>query len=210
MFRVTWKGRFVGVAALCCQLATAALAAPQQASVYRPSDSPGDVRGVGTESQDIVAMSDQMVRDMLTVPVLMNAAKPPRVLIDPDKFKNQSSEMIDKALITDRILVGLNRAAGGRVMFVSREDIQDVQNERALKDQGQVDVGTTGRTRAVAGVDYMLSGRISTRDAVDPGSGRHSRFTQILFKLVDVEYDTIVWSNIYEFKKEAGDNVIYR
>ena len=155
-------------------------------------------------------MSYQMVRDMLTVPQLLNAKTAPRVIIDPDKFKNQSSEIIDKALITDRILVGLNRAAGGRVMFISREDIADVQSERDLKDEGKVDVGTTGRTRAVAGGDYILTGRISTRDAVDPSTGGHSRFTQILFKLVDLEYDNIIWSNIYEFKKEAGDNVIYR
>lgn len=184
--------------------------AARPASVYQAPDSPGNIRGVGTESQDIIAMSDQMVRDMLTVPQLLNAKTPPRVIIDPDKFRNQSSEIIDKALITDRILVGLNRAAGGRVMFLSREDSADIDNERQMKDEGKVDVGTTGRTRAVAGGDYILTGRISTRDALDPSTGGHSRFTQILFKLVDLEYSNIIWSNIYEFKKEAGDNVIYR
>lgn len=190
-------------------LASGSLAASPP-TLYRPSDSPGAVKGVGTESQDILSMSDQIVRDMLNIPELMNAKTPPRVIIDPSKFKNQSSEIIDKALITDRILVGLNRAAGGRVMFVSREDVEDVDTERHLKDDGRVDVGTTGRTRAMAGGDYMLSGRISTRDAVDPQSGVKSRFTQYSFRLVDLEYDTIVWSNLYEFKKETADNVVYR
>ena len=198
------------LAILAVGLMSSAAQARPPASIYQAPDSPGNIKGVGTESQDIIAMSDQMVRDMLTVPQLLNAKTAPRVIIDPDKFKNQSSEIIDKALITDRILVGLNRAAGSRVMFISREDIADVQSERDLKDEGKVDVGTTGRTRAVAGGDYILTGRISTRDAVDPSTGGHSRFTQFRFKLVDLEYDNIIWSNIYEFKKEAGDNVIYR
>ncbi|MCH1932154.1 penicillin-binding protein activator LpoB, partial [Shewanella sp. A25] len=63
------------------------------------------------------------------------------------------SEIIDKSLITDRIRVGLNRAAAGTIMFIGREYAQMVELERELKDEGKVDVGTTGRTRAQAGAD---------------------------------------------------------
>ena len=107
-------------------------------SVYSAPDSSGQVRGVGVESQDIVSMSDQMMRDLLTLPQLMNAATPPRVIIDSKAFRNESSEIIDKALITDRIRVSLSRAAGGRVRFVGREYADASQMERDLKDSGAV------------------------------------------------------------------------
>jgi len=179
-------------------------------TVYGDTASTGTVRGVGTESQDIVSMSDAMMRDLLTVPALMNAKTPPRVIIDAKAFRNESSEIIDKALITDRIRVSLNRAAGGRVMFIGREYADLVEGERELKDKGKVDVGTTGRTRAQAGADYRLVGRIGTRDAIDTRSGAKSRFSQYTFELLDLEYGTIVWSNLYEFKKENRDDVVYR
>lgn len=179
-------------------------------SVYSSPDSPGDVRGVGVESQDIVSMSDQMMRDMLTIPQLMNAKTPPRVIIDSKALRNESSEIIDKALITDRIRVYLNRAAQGRIRFIGREYADVVEMERDLKDSGQVDVGTKGRTRAMAGADYRLVGRIGTRDAVDPRTGMRSRYSMYTFELLDVEYGDLVWSNLYEFKKETADNVVYR
>jgi hypothetical protein len=140
----------------------------------------------------------------------MNAAKPPRVIIDSKYFKNESSEIIDKSLITDRIRVNLNRAAAGRIMFIGREYAEMVALERDLKDEGKVDVGTTGRTRAQAGADYRLVGRIGTRDALDPRTGTASRFSQYTFELIDLEYGSIVWSNLYEFKKENRDDIVYR
>ena len=179
-------------------------------TVYSAPDSSGAIRGVGTESQDIVSMSDAMMRDLLTVPKLMNAATPPRVIIDEKYFRNESSEIIDKALITDRIRVLLSRAAGTRMRFIGRQYADAVQMERDLKDGGHVDVGTTGRTRAAAGADYRLVGRIGTRDAIDPRSGVRERYSVYTFELLDLEYGDLVWSNQYEFKKATQDNVVYR
>lgn len=185
---------------------------PKEASatIYRDVTSPDGVKGIGTESQDIVSMSDAMLRDLLTVPQLMNAATPPRVVVDAQYFKNESSEIIDKSLITDRIRVGLNRAAGGRIKFIGRQYYEMVQLERDAKDEGKVDVGATGRTRAQAGIDYRLVGRIGTRDAIDTRTGTSSRYSMYTFELIDMEYGELIWSNIYEFKKENRDDVVYR
>ena len=185
-------------------------AAPVAAQSYSAPTDRGEVRGVGAESNDIISMSDEMMRDLLTVPLLMNAQTPPRIIIDAKHFRNESSEIIDKALITDHIRVGLLRAAQGRIRFVGREYADVVQMERDLKDSGQVDVGTTGRTRAMAGADYRLVGRIGTRDAVDPQTGTRERYSQYTFELIDLEYGDLVWSNMYEFKKAAQDDVVYR
>jgi hypothetical protein len=180
------------------------------ATVYRDTASPDGVKGIGTESQDIVSMADAMYRDLLNVPELMNRPTPPRIIVDPKYFRNESSEIIDKALITDRIRVNLLRAAQGRMRFIGREYANAVAEERELKDAGAVDVGTTGRTRAQAGADYRLVGRIGTRDAIDTRTGQTSRFSQYTFELLDMEYGEIIWSNLYEFKKENRDDVVYR
>lgn len=179
-------------------------------TLYQSLDSPGAVRGVGAESQDIQSMTDQMMRDLLTVPTLMNASTPPRVIIDSSYFRNESSEIIDKAIITDKLRVSLARSSAGRVRFVGREYADAVQMERDLKSQGHVDVGTTGRTRAMAGADYRLVGRIGTRDAIDTRTGVKERYSVYTFELLDLEYGDLVWSNIYEFKKAAQDSVVYR
>ena len=180
------------------------------ATVYRDTTTSDGVKGIGTESQDIVSMSDAMVRDLLNVPELMNRPTPPRIIVDPKYFRNESSEIIDKALITDRIRVNLIRSAQGRMRFIGREYAAAVEEERDLKDSGKVDVGTTGRTRAQAGADYRLVGRIGTRDAIDTKTGTTSRFSQYTFELLDMEYGEIIWSNLYEFKKENRDDVVYR
>ena len=199
--------------AVVAALALPAAAAPKpgaSATVYQDPTTTGTVKGVGTESQDIIAMSDAMMRDLLTVPELMNRQTPPRVIVDAKYFRNEGTEIIDKALITDRIRVSLNRSAQGRMRFIAREYSDMVAQERDLKNSGAVDVGTTGRTRAQAGADYRLVGRIGTRDAIDPRSGAKSRFSQYTFEIVDLENGEIVWSNLYEFKKENRDDVVYR
>lgn len=205
------------MAGFAIALVTVSYAAPgdaqrrrQPPTVYSSPDSSGAVRGVGTESQDIVSMSDQMMRDLLTVPKLMNNSVPPRVIIDSRHFRNESSEMIDKAMITDRIRVGLSRASAGRIRFLGREYIDAVETERELKDTGRVDVGTTGRTQASGGADYRLVGRIGTRDAINPRTGVHERYSVYTFELLDLEYGDLIWSNLYEFKKATTDHVVYR
>ena len=35
-------------------------------------------------------------------------------------------------------------------------------------------------------------------------------FTQVTFEMVDLETGAIAWSNLYEMKKSAQDDIIYR
>lgn len=168
------------------------------------------VQGTGVESQDIVAMTDRMTRDMLSNPVLAARATPPRVIVDSEYFKNESSSRINKNLITDRLRVNLNRAAAGRMFFINRENMDMIQAEREMKRNGSTDGGTTGMSKTLAGVDYRLVGRIASRDAVDTNSGAQSSYNQITFEMIDLEQGYTVWSGLYEFKKSTMDDVIYR
>lgn len=210
--------RLVPVAVVSLSLAMSACTAPQtvnntagKASVYNDVQAiaPG-VAGVGIESQDIVAATDQMMRDMLTNPVLAGQSTPPRVIVDAQYFINESTSRINVNTITDRLRVNLNRASNGRMVFVGRQNAAMVEAERELKREGKVDGGTIRKTKATAGADYRLAGRITSLDAVATNTGTNSRYTQITFEMIDLELGTIVWSGIYEFKKSSQDDVVYR
>ena len=169
-----------------------------------PVDRAGSVRGLGVEGQDIVSMTDQMMRDMLATPQLSGRKSAPRVIIDSQYFTNESTQRINTNMITDRLRVSLNRAARGRMMFIGRESAAMVESERDLKRRGITDTGTTGLTRATAGADFRLTGRISQFEARG-ANGVISRQNQIIFEMVDLESSEIAWSGIYEFKREGSD-----
>ena len=170
----------------------------------------GPVGGVGIEGNDIIAMTDMMMRDMLGNAQLAGRSTAPRVVIDSELFTNDSMQPINKNIITDRLRVGLNRASQGRMVFVGRQYAQAVQRERELKRSGAVDVGTTGLTKAQAGVDFQLGGRIASVDARNAKTGLQQRYNQITFEMVDLESGVVVWSGIYEFARSAADDVVYR
>lgn len=166
--------------------------------------------GVGVESQDVVSMTDRMMRDILATPSIAGRATPPRIIMDSAYFSNDSSSRINKNAITDRLRIELSRAAQGRLVFVARQYNDMVERERESKRSGQTDGGSIRTTKAMAGVDFRLVGRITSLDAASRNSGAVSRYHQITFELVDMEYGTIVWSGLYEFKKEAQDDILYR
>lgn len=184
--------------------------APGSQTSYEDPAEPGAVEGVGIESQDLISMTDQMVRDMLSNRKLAARKTPPQVIIDSQYFRNESSSRLNKNLITDRLRVGLNRAANGRMAFIGRHYSDMYEKERTLKREGVVDSGTLGLSQKSAGGDYRLGGRIATLDSVDPDSGTNTRYHQIIFEMVELETGSIVWSGMYEFKKSARDDVIYR
>lgn len=143
--------------------------------------------GVGIEAQDVIGMTDRMVRDMMGDPNLAQRGAAPRIIVDSRHFKNESTSRINVNAITNRLRVGLNRASGGKMVFVGREYIDAVERERELKREGKVDVGTSGLTRASYGADFRLVGTITSLDARSSSTGLMSRYTQITFEMLDLE-----------------------
>lgn len=180
------------------------------AVTYEDTSSPGAVSGLGIESQDISSMTDRMLRDMLATPALAGRKTAPRVIIDDTNFSNESSAIINKRLITERLMINLNRAAAGRMVFIERQAAGMVEKERTLKRQKVVSSGTMGNTSATAGADFGLVGRIMSQSTVKGASGKQSRYFEISFKMIDMESGIAVWTGLYEFKKTGQDDVIYR
>lgn len=78
---------------------------PGRATIEQAPSERGAVQGIGIEGNDIVNMTDRMVRDMLSSPLLAGQANPPQVIIDSKYFRNESSQRINKNAITDRLRV---------------------------------------------------------------------------------------------------------
>ena len=181
-----------------------------RATRYEAPDTPGQVGGVGLESQDVVSVADRMVRDILSNAQIAGRGTPPRVVIDSEYFRNESSSTINKNLLTDRLRVDLVRAANGKLVFLARHQADSVEDERKLEEDGVVTSGTQGKTKPALGYDYRLGGRIASMDAIDSKSGLKSRYHQITFELIERGSGQIIWANKYEFKKTAQDDVIFR
>ena len=186
------------------------LGAAGRRPVYEDTAASGTVAGVGIESQDIASMTDRMMRDMLSTKALADHSTVPYVIIDDKYFINESSTIINKRLITERLMVHLNGAAADRMVFVDRSATEMVKKERKLKRQGVYSEGALGTAEKMAGADYRLVGKIMSQDAIDTRTGTVSRYHQISFKMVDLETGAVVWSGIYEMKKVAQDDIIYR
>jgi hypothetical protein len=184
--------------------------APGRPTHYEAPGSPGALSGVGIESQDIISVSDRMMRDILATPVFASYATAPRVVIDSAYFYNESSSIVNKNIITDRLRTELSRAAAGRMIFLARHLAEMTENERELEKKGAVTKGTEGSTKDALGWDYRLGGRIASIDATDPKTGAKSRYHQITFELVERGSGVIVWSNTYDFKKSAQEDILYR
>lgn len=201
--------------AVTAALVTGLAATPAQAqkrgkSADLDAGMAGPVQGVGIESRDLLSMADQMVRDILTQPVIAARTTPPRVIVDSRYFTNESSQRINANLITDRLRTSLNRASDGRMVFIARQNAAMIEEERALKREGVTDSGTAGMTQAQFGGDFRLTGNIASQDARNARTGTIQRFTQITFELVDLESGAIVWSNGYDISRAATDDVVYR
>lgn len=212
---------YSNVIACACTLAGAmalCVAVPASAGKYDRATTtqtldptaPGLVQGIGIGGADIVSMADQMMRDMLASPELAGRKAAPQVIIDAEYFTNESSQRLNKNIITDRLRTSLNRASQGRFVFVGRHRADMVEHERALKREGVVDVATTGMTRAQAGGDFRLAGNIASIDQRNNRTGMVQRFTQITFEMIDLERGTVVWSNTYDVARASADDIVYR
>ena len=168
-----------------------------------------NVSGLGFESQDLKAMSDQMVRDILSQSQFGNAAAAPRVIVDDARFVNESSQIMNMNLVLDRLRIELMRAARGRILFVSRQNVDLVQKEKTLKSRGTVDAGSSTTSRAIAGADYQLIGKLTSQTSQSNKSGVRANYYQFSFEMLDLNNGLSMWGNLYDVKKAGADDRIY-
>jgi penicillin-binding protein activator len=169
-------------------------------------DERGFVAGTGIESQDLVKVTDQMARSILSIPAIANAQGTPRIVLDP--VKNETRFPINKDIFLTRIRAQLNSKAQGKVLFLARDRMQALERERALKQSGQVTASADPNQVEFRGADYFLTGSLqgmSTRTSAGTGD-----YVLYAFQLIDARTTDIIWEDSAEIKKQGLEDAAYR
>lgn len=169
-------------------------------------DERGFVAGTGVESQDLVAVTDKMVRGILGIPEVANAKVTPRVVLEP--VVNETRFPINKDIFLTRIRSNLNEHAAGRVRFLDREMMKTLERERELKMSGQVTASADPNVVEFRGADYFLTGKL--QGLTTRTSQGVSDYVLYSFRLTDARTSEIVWESSAEIKKQGLEDAAYR
>ncbi len=169
-------------------------------------DERGFVAGTGVESQDLVAVTDKMSRSILAIPEIMNAKATPRIVLEP--VVNNTRFPIDKDIFISRIRIQLNQKSAGKVRFLDREMMKTLENERALKQSGQVTASSDPNVVEFRGADFFLTGKLE--GITTKTSAGTSDYILYSFRLTDARTSEIVWEDSSEIKKQGLEDAAYR
>jgi len=170
------------------------------------ADERGFVAGTGIESQDIVTVADKMARGIMGVPEISNAKGVPRVVLLP--VKNESRFPINKDIFNQEIMSLLNERSNGKVRFLARDRMAELERERELKVTGQVTSSTDPTVNQFKGADFMLTGKLmgqTTRTSA--GTSDYVLYT---FELIDPNTSDIIWQGRHNIKKQGLEDAAYR
>lgn len=170
------------------------------------ADETGFVAGTGIESQDLVAVTDKIARNVLNVPEIKNAQVTPRVVLDP--VINETRFTINKDMFLTRIETELINKSGGKVRFLARERMATLEKERDMKRTGQVTSTTDPKVNEFKGADYFLTGKLqSLTTRTSKGTSDYLLYT---FELIDARTSEIVFKDSMEVKKQGQEDAAYR
>ncbi len=188
-------------------LATAACSQPSRRI---DPDQDDDVGGTGIDSADVRNTADGIARALLSTKALFEKGKPVVVIVSPE---NRTRFQIDASIFVTSMRAKLMEVASDRIMFIAREDLKEVLDERERKRNGAVSVPTdaTGKPDLAAaplGTQYFLKG---TLQSVSKQNGEAmSDYVLATFRVTDAETSAIVFEKGYDWKKIGSHGVIYR
>ena len=162
-------------------------------------------RDTGINSKDFRTVCEQMARSIIQIPQIANAASPPRISFV--KIRNMTSEPLDKDMFSTKIRTLLLKNSGGKVLFVDRAEgvSNKIEDEREMKRSGEL---TASKMGTKSGVDYFLTGDISSIDKMD--GAQKATYTIYAFRLTDAETGDIIWEDNYEVKKAVRFGIYER
>ena len=205
--RLTLPISGVALAALVAGCASSGVKNPSGIAVtHMNADEQGFVAGTGMESQDLVMVADKMTRSILSIPQIASATTPPTIVLNP--VDNQTRFPINKDIFLTRIRAQLNSQARGKIMFLARNQMEELEKERNRKRTGQVTASADPTVQEFKGADYFLTGSLqglSTRTAAGT-----SDYILYDFHLIDSRTSVIVWEDSAGIKKQGLEDAAYR
>lgn len=170
------------------------------------ADEKGFVVGTGIESQDLVTVADKMARGILGTPQIANAQGVPRVVLLP--VKNDTRFTINSELFLREIRAMLNEKAAGKVIFLARDRMADLERERGLKQSGAVTSSTDPNVNRFMGADLMLTGELTS--LTTRMSAGTSDYVLYSFQLIDPNTSEMIWEGSHRIKKQGLEDAAYR
>lgn len=170
------------------------------------ADERGFVAGTGIESQDLVAVTDKMARSILAIPEIQNATTTPRVALLP--VNNDTRFPVNKEAFLLRLQTQLISKTQGKVRFLAREAMTDLEKERELKREGNVTSSSDPTLQEFKGADYFLTGKLT--GMTTRTSDGTSDYVLYVFQLIDARTSEFVWADQAEIKKQGLEDAAYR
>jgi len=159
--------------------------------------------GTGITSQDFRSIAGRMARSLVTLPQIQSATAPPKVAFA--SVVNNSNDYIDGDAFLRKMRTELIKNAEGRIMFLDRALIDQIDRENRDKARGK---RTASGEQTPLGADFFLTGVIDSIDRV-AGRGR-TTYLRLSFRLSDAGSSAVVWEDEYEIKKHATTGIMYR
>jgi len=104
----------------------------------------------------------------------------------------------------------LNERSFGKVRFLARDRMSDLERERELKQTGQVTTtsGTDLSKSQFKGADFMLTGKLMSQTTKT--SAGTSDYVLYTFELIDPNTSEIIWQGRHNIKKQGLEDAAYR
>ena len=164
----------------------------------------GDAKAVETVttdlgSTDIQMISEKMTQSLVQHPVMRDLIQK-RQLLMASPVKNKTSEYFDTRLITDTVLMQLQK--NGVRYVIEGEDMQNQTDELRRQNQtGLYDKSKSVKMGKMQGAKFRLDGSISS--IIKKNSDTKDVFYKMNLRLIEIETGIVEWSDEKEIRKTA-------
>lgn len=164
----------------------------------------GDAKAVETVttdlgSTDIQMTAEKMTQSLIQHPVIQDIIKR-RGLMMASPVQNKTSEYFDTKLITDTILVQLQK--NGVRYVIEGEGMQNQVDELRRQNQsGLYDKSKSVRMGKMQGAKFRLDGSVSS--IIKKTSDMKDAYYKINLRLIEIETGIVEWSDEKEIRKTA-------
>lgn len=144
-------------------------------------------------ARDVRIVCEYFINDILMSPRVNQTigamgGRTPTVIVG--RFRNESSEHIDTAIITDIMQNVIFNS--GRLNFVAGGDVRDDIRDERQAQQSHASEETVAALGREIGADFMMTG--SVRTIVEREGNRTNRTYFVSAQLINIETNALMWS----------------
>jgi uncharacterized protein (TIGR02722 family) len=140
---------------------------------------------------DVRIVCEALIKDCLSNPRVDQAirAKGSTPMVIVGRFRNESSEHIDTAIISSTMETTIFKS--GKLDFVAGGDVRDELRAERQDQQSNASAATMARLRNETGADYMLTGAVRT--IVDRDGNQTVRTYFVTAEMTSIETNQRMW-----------------